>query len=150
MDIYENLQKSMVIYGICPCLAITLFAKQNIYLWCHCIFRLEIWSTIGTFYWIVIADHTPCFYYLFRVLCNQPSDCIRKTAKFMAEEKEVSLVIVWDGPTWTWAGSGRHHPIRVENWLNWPIIMQERWHSPAENTWKRKIVLPFDNEMKFL
>ena len=89
MDIYENLQKSMVIYGICPCLADDDYtfckAKHLLMMPLH----LETRNLVNNWYFSLNCNRGP-----YPLLCNQPSDCIRKTAKFMAEEKEVSLVIV--------------------------------------------------------
>ena len=67
MDIYENLQKSMVIYGICPCLA------DDDYTFCiakHLLMMpLHLWTRnlVNNWYFSLNCNRGPyplCFIYL--------------------------------------------------------------------------------------
>ena len=91
-----------------------LFFFDFVWFWKQCMSK-------GTNYrncWWIADD----FYLILFDLKSNVWHCVRNSAKLIAEGNVVRIVIVGDLDL-------SNHPIRIENWLIWPIIMPKYWYS---------------------
>ena len=91
-----------------------LFFFDFVWFWKQCMSK-------GTNYrncWWIADD----FYLILFDLKSNVWHCVRNSAKLIVERNVVRIVIVRDLDL-------SNHPIRIENWLIWPIIMPEYWYS---------------------
>ena len=91
-----------------------LFFFDFVWFWKQCMSKRTNYRNCG---WI--ADD---FYLILFDLKSNVWHCVRNSAKLIAKGNVVRIVIVRDLDL-------SNHPIRIENWLIWPIIMPEYWYS---------------------
>ena len=111
-------QKSLIVIRFCTWakfrMDCCLFFFDFVWFWKQCMSKRTNYRNC---WWI--ADD---FYLILFDLKSNVWHCVRNSAKLIAEGNVVRIVIVRDLDL-------SNHPIRIENWLIWPIIMPEYWYS---------------------